>query len=409
VRLLVVSQYFWPENFRINDLVTEMSMRGHEVTVLTGIPNYPEGKVHQDFHLEPGRFEELSGARIVRVPLIVRGRGGIKLLLNYLSFLVTASTIGLWRLRDQGFDAILVYQLSPVTSALPAVLLRATKRAPIAMWVLDLWPETLSAVGAIRSKWMLRIVGTLVSFIYKHCDLILAQSNSFVQVIKKRVSTDCQIEYFPSWAESIFSLGAQEPAAEIPVKKNSFNVMFAGNVGDAQDFPSILDAAEILRNQSEIRWLIVGGGSAAAWVTAEIKRRGLSDRVIMLGRYPLERMPAIFKHANALLVALKDEPIFAMTIPGKIQSYLATGIPVIAMLNGEGAKVISEAGAGLVCSAGDAQGLASLVSALHQMTPEKRTEIGVRAKEVYASQFERQALIDRLEWWLTNLTLKPSK
>lgn len=406
MRLLVVSQYFWPENFRINDLVAEMVRRGHEITVLTGIPNYPEGRVNPEFRTDPKRFSKFSGAHVVRVPMLSRGQGTLRLLLNYLSFVVSASMLGVWKLRGQGFDAIFVYQLSPVTSALPAVLLRAIKRAPMAMWVLDLWPETLSAVGVIRSKRMLAMVGRLVSFIYRSCDLILAQSKSFVSAIKHYADTGQQVEYFPSWAESIFHSAEIEPAPEVPVAPNSFNVMFAGNIGDAQDFPSILKAAEILREQHAIRWLIVGDGRAAGWVAAEIERRNLAKRVIMLGRFPLERMPAFFKHADTLLVALKDEPIFALTIPGKVQSYLATGIPLVAMLNGEGAKVISESGSGLVCAAGDADGLARSVLALSRMTLEQRKEMGSCARRAYLHEFEREALMDRLEFWLEGLQMK---
>ena len=287
MRLLVVSQYFWPENFRINDLVAEMVLRGHEVTVLTGIPNYPEGVVNSEFRAGPQRFSVWAGARIVRVPMFARGQGTLRLLLNYLSFVVSASTLGVIKLRGQHFDAIFVYQLSPVTSALPAVLLRAIKRVPMAMWVLDLWPETLSAVGVIRSKRILAMVGRLVSFIYKHCDLILAQSNSFVSAIKQYAGVGQRVEYFPSWAESIFLTKETEGVVDIPVVPNSFNVMFAGNIGDAQDFPSILKAAEILSDRPEIRWLIVGDGRVATWVATEIERRGLTGKVIMLGRFPL--------------------------------------------------------------------------------------------------------------------------
>jgi glycosyltransferase involved in cell wall biosynthesis len=326
--------------------------------------------------------------------------------MNYLSFLISASVVGVWKLRGRHFDAIFVCQLSPITSALPAVLLRAIKRTPMVMWVLDLWPESLSAVGAIRSKWMLAMVGRLVSFIYRHCDLILAQSNSFRPAIRRLAGAEQRVEYFPGWAEAIFSNGKIEPAEEIPVSPNSFNVMFAGNIGDGQDFPSILKAAEILRHEPEIRWLIVGHGRAAAWVTTEIERRDLAGKVIMLGRHPLEKMPSFFQHADVLLVALKDEPIFAMTIPGKIQTYLATGIPVVAMLNGEGAKLISETGSGMVSSAGDAEGLAQSVSALHHMSPDDRRVMGARGKTTYLREFERTMLMDKVEYWLMNLKLK---
>ena len=160
MRLLVVSQYFWPENFRVNDLVSALRARGHEVTVLTGLPNYPEGSVFPAFLRDPGAYESFEGAAIVRVPIVARGRGSPRLALNYLSFAVAASVLGPWRLRGRAFDAIFVFQASPVTAALPALVLRRLRGAPVLMWILDLWPETLAAVGVVRSPRLLASVGT---------------------------------------------------------------------------------------------------------------------------------------------------------------------------------------------------------------------------------------------------------
>lgn len=403
MRLLVVSQYFWPENFRINDLVAELVRRGHQVTVLTGLPNYPEGKVFQEFRNTPGRYAHYEGAEVIRVPLISRGQGSLRLVLNYLSFAVSASTMGLWKLRGKPFDVILAYEPSPITVGLPAALMRAVKRAPMAFWVLDLWPETLQAVGVVHSPAVLSIVGKLVSFIYKRCDVILAQSKSFIPQIQRYAGCNSRVVYFPNWAEALFDLAHAVPAAEVPVVAETFNVMFAGNIGDAQDFPAILAAAEGLRGYTYIRWLIVGDGRSAGWVADEIKRRHLQDCVVMLGRYPVARMPSFFKHANALLVSLKDEPIFAMTIPGKLQSYFAAGIPVVAMLNGEGAEVVKGSCAGLVCPAGDHAGLAAAVLKLSQMPDAERTAMGMRGLELNASEFDRSGLVTRLEEELQQL------
>jgi hypothetical protein len=156
---LVVTQYFWPENFRINDLVAELANRGHQVTVLTGLPNYPDGKVFPEFQVDSAEFQEYEGARIVRVPMMPRGQGGLRLILNYLSFAISASFLGLWKLRGEKFDVIFAYEPSPITVGLPAVLFRAVKRVPLVFWVLDLWPETLRAIGVIRSKTVLKMVG----------------------------------------------------------------------------------------------------------------------------------------------------------------------------------------------------------------------------------------------------------
>lgn len=405
MRILVVSQYFWPENFRINDLVAELVRRGHQVTVLTGLPNYPDGKVFQQFRDDPARYAHYEGADVIRVPMLPRGQGGLRLMLNYLTFAFNASVVGLWKLRGRQFDVIFAYEPSPITVGLPAALMRAVKRAPLAFWVLDLWPETLQAIGVVRSPLLLQAVGKLVSFIYKRCDLILAQSKSFIPQIQKYAANSSHVAYFPSWSESVFDMQHTVPADEVPLKPGSFDVMFAGNIGDAQDFPAILAAAESLKSHAHIRWLVVGDGRMARWVSDEIKRRHLQDCVLMLGRHPVERMPSFFKHADALLVSLKDEPIFSMTIPGKLQSYLAAGIPVLAMLNGEGAEVVKSSRSGLTCAAGDHAGLAAAVLQLSGMTNEEREIIGGNGLDVSAREFDRDTLIDRLEGMLEKLTV----
>lgn len=403
MQLLIVTQYFWPENFRINDLVAELVRRGHMVTVLTGLPNYPDGKVFRQFSKAPDQYAHFEGAEIVRVPLLPRGQTRLSLVLNYATFAISASIVGLWKLRKHKFDAIFTYEPSPITVGLPAILMRSIKHAPLVFWVLDLWPETLSAVGAIRSPRFLKWMGKLVAFIYRRCDLILAQSKSFIPQIQKYAGYKSRIAYFPSWAEPIFFLQDLPAAEEVPAKPGCFNLMFAGNIGDAQDFPAILMAAEILKSHPHIRWLIVGDGRMADWVADEIKRRELQDTVLMLGRHSLDRMPSFFKHANALLVSLKDEPIFSMTIPGKLQSYLSSGIPVLAMLNGEGAEVVNRSGSGLTCAASDHVGLAKAVLALSKMTAEERQAMGRNGKAISVREFDRTALIAQLEEWMVSL------
>jgi len=405
VRLLIVTQYFWPEDFRINDLAGELVRRGHQVTVLTGLPNYPDGRIYEEFRADPRRFENYLGAKIVRVPLVGRGGGGFRLMANYASFALSACLIGAWRLRGQDFEAIFAYQLSPVTVGIPAILMRAVKGAPMTMWVLDLWPETLSAIGAIRAQTIIRLVGRLVSGIYSRCDLILAQSKSFVPQIEGRCwRVAGRVKYFPSWAESIFDSADNSEAPELPPKNAKFDVMFAGNIGAAQDFPAILAAAERLRDHKGIRWLIVGSGRAADWVSSEIVRRGLQGSVLMLGRHPVKRMPAFYRRADALLVTLKDEPIFAMTIPGKLQSYLMAGVPIVGMLNGEGARAIEAAGAGIVCAAGDDEALSRAVVEMSKMPECERVAMGARGRTYGHREFGRERLMDKLENWLMTVT-----
>ncbi len=320
-----------------------------------------------------------------------------------MTFAGSALFVGLWKLRGRQFDAIFTYQVSPVTVGLPAALMRAVKSAPMVIWVLDLWPETLHAIGVVRNPILLKAVGKLVSFIYERCDLILVQSKSFIPQIQKSVLNSTSVLYFPSWAESVFDMLHAVPADEVQCKPGIFNVMFAGNIGYAQDFPAILAAAESLKSYTHIRWLILGDGRAARWVENEIKQRNLQECVQMLGRHSVDRMPSFFKHANALLVSLKDEPIYSMTIPGKIQSYLAAGIPIIAMLNGEGADVVRNSKSGLICAAGDHVGLAAAVLMLTEMTNEDLENMGRNGLKVSTGEFNREKLISQLEMWLEML------
>jgi colanic acid biosynthesis glycosyl transferase WcaI len=408
LRFLVVSQYFWPETFRVNDLVAELALRGHQVTVLTGTPNYPEGRTFPEYKQNPSSFAQYAGAEIVRVPLLPRGVSSLTLVLNYLSFVVSGLTLGIWRLRGRRYDAIVVVQLSPVTAALPGLALRRLKNVPLLMWVLDLWPDSLAAVGAVRSPQVLRWVGHLVGFVYKRCDRVLVQSRAFVSNVEKYSGDTTRIRYFPGWAEPVFKgpLADVEPAPEVAPYHGSFNVLFAGNVGDAQDFPAILEAAEALREEPNLHRLIVGDGRAAPWVRSEIIRRGLQQRVILLGRHPIERMPSFFRAASALLVTLKKDPSLAMTIPGKVQSYLATGLPIVAMLDGEGAAVIQEARAGAVCPAGDGLRLAQSVRSLIAMPETERAAMGERGRAYCEREFDRQGLMTQLETWAGELIRK---
>lgn len=417
MNLLVVTQYFHPENFRINDLVEGMVARGHEVTVLTGLPNYPSGRWHDGYGALRGPWRErLFGASVIRVPMVSRGdSAGWRLMLNYLSFAFTASTIGALRARGR-YDAIFVFEPSPVTVGIPAAACRAMTGAPVLFWVLDLWPESVVAASGLRTRWALGPVESLTRWIYRRCDRVLAQSRAFFGPLERQGVGAGQLRYFPSWAESVYqpvdhaAAPGDDGAARVspalpllPVLPEGFNVLFAGNIGVAQDFPTILAAAERLRERQDIHWVIAGDGRMRTWVLDEIERRGLGRTVHLLGPLPMQDMPNLFARVDALLVTLRDEPIFALTIPGKIQSYLACGRPVIAALKGEGAEVIRRAGAGIACGAEDPGALAEAVAQMAALSAAERDAIGARARACYLAEFDREQAFRQLEQWIAEL------
>lgn len=404
MRILIVSQYFWPEEFRVNDLASELSARGHAVTVLTGIPNYPLGEIHLDYVRNPELFLQYNGAEIVRVPLVARGNGRLRLLLNYVSFAISASTIGAWRLRKIDFDVIFSPQLSPVTAMLASVILKKLRRRRFVMWVLDLWPDTLNALGVVKSPWILRVVQRMVDYIYNQTDILFVQSQGFVDRIIQSSSCKITPQYLPNWSETLPELAEIDLAKEIDFRPDLFNVMFAGAIGDSQDFPTILAAADMLRHETRLRWLIVGDGRVSDWVASEVSKRKLSN-VVMLGRYPSSRMPEFYKHADAMLVSLKNEPIFSLTVPGKVQSYFAAGKPVIAMLNGEGAKIVTESQAGVAVAAGNFNELAGAIGMMMALDTVTLKKMGDAAKMYSVRNFNRRHLIDRIERELESLKI----
>lgn len=408
LNILVVTQYFWPENMRINDLVRDFTEKGHNVTVLTGVPNYPEGKVYEAHKAAPEQFTEYHGARIVRVPMTPRGKNSIQLSLNYLSFFTSASTLGAYALRGRSFDAIFVYAVSPIMAAIPALVIGHLKKTPVFIWVLDLWPETLRAVGVLKKPVLLSLVGRMVSRIYNRADYLLLQSSGFFENVRRyctRPIDPQRLIYFPSWAEDDFSASSSHPVSILPRDDSVFTVVFAGNLGEAQDFPAVLDAAEQLRGKVAVRWAIVGDGRMSKWLGHQVSARGL-DNVLLLGRHPLQAMPALFAHADALLVSLKTNDVFEKTIPGKVQAYLASGRPLLGMINGEAARVINESGAGFTCVSGDAEGLASITRSMALTAPSQRKSMGERGREYYLQHFSKNNLLSRLEDLFRNATLR---
>jgi glycosyltransferase involved in cell wall biosynthesis len=397
MRILVLSQYFWPESFIINDVVLTLHEQGHEVVVATGKPNYPDGKFFEGYRLWGTQREQYqSKVEVLRVPLWPRGEGGARnLIFNYLSFVLTGLLFLPWMLRGRKFDAILVFAPSPITQVIPAILLKWLKRARLALWVQDLWPESLSATGFVKNPHLLKVVGWMVRSIYRYCDTLLVQSRAFVEPVARYVARE-KIQYYPN------SLDVRPPKLVVPIPselsemlEKHFCVVFAGNLGTAQALETIVQAAVHLRDDPQIRLVLVGSGSRLAWLKAQQQNLGL-DNLIMPGRFPMEAMPQIFERSSALLVSLNDEPAFAQTIPSKIQAYLAAGRPIIACLNGEGARVVSDACAGLSSPAEQVLPLVANIRCIKALGEAERVAMGRSGKAYFDANFEMTAQVTRL-------------
>jgi colanic acid biosynthesis glycosyl transferase WcaI len=403
MNILIVTQYFWPENFLINNLALGLVERGHNVTVLTGSPNYPDGK----FFVGYGYFnrqQDYHGVKILRVPLIPRSKGGgLRLALNYFSFAVAASIAGPLLCKGK-YDMIFVFEPSPITVGIPALILKTLKSAPVLFWVQDLWPESLSATGAIKSRMILTLIKSLVKFIYKRCDRILIQSRSFFDSILQQGGRPDRIMYFPNSAENVFNSTSYN-SEKVFLSPEGFKILFAGNIGAAQDFGTIIAAAKMLQGYKDIHWIIVGDGRMREWAETEVLNLGLANNFHFLGRHPLEAMPTLFSSADTLLVTLKKEPIFALTIPSKIQSYLACGRPIIAALDGEGPKIVTESGAGISCPAEEPAALAKAVLRMYETPRLEREKMGMSGRKYYEANFDRDMLMDKLELWMKELVV----
>ncbi len=479
------------------DVCQGLREKGHEVTVLTGIPNYPEGKFYKGYGIFHPLKEVHYGIEIVRIPLIPRRRGkGMQLMLNYLSFAVLATILAPFVCRGS-YDIIFTYQLSPVTMSLPAIFLKRLKKAPLIHYVLDLWPESMAAAGGTGEGGTYGLMGKVVSFIYKRCDLILTSSRGFIQMIISRGADPEKVEYWPQWAEDIFAVNdscteieagmfvrakvtekivtektaietkaktteikaktietketatnieeiatnieeiainteetaietkektietketaidIEKPVAgelkthELPeMKPDDFKIVFAGNIGEAQGFGTLLEAAELLKKEKgrSIQWIILGDGRLKSWVELEVNKRGLMDVFHLMGRKPVEEMPYYYGLASALLVSLKNEELFSLTLPAKVQSYLASGKPVIAALNGEGARIVTDADAGFACRGENAAELAKLISDMSRMPLEELVEMGKRGRAYFDKNFSRRILLDKLDVYISQTT-----
>ena len=395
MKILVVSQYFYPENFKINDLIFSLKERGHQITVLTGKPNYSTNYFFEGYGWKSDDFEIVNEIPVHRANLFSRRNGGaLRLFLNYFSFAFLAS-LKLKKIKGS-FDAIFVYEPSPITVGIPAIFAKKKFNAPVYFWAQDLWPESLVAAGGVKNKFILGIFNSLTKWIYNHSKKVLIQSNGFREYILNQGIPNNKIIFYPNPTEDFYKpLQGVKDYQEF-FQKEYFNIIFAGNIGEAQSFKTIIDAISNIKSLP-VKVTVLGDGRYKETALSLIKEKRLEAHFNFLGSFPPTEMPKFFSHADALLVSLKKDKIFSLTIPAKIQSYLACGKPIIASIDGIGAQVVKKGECGVTAAAESVEELEAAIKHLIALDSDKRNLMAKNARTYYEKEFDRELLLEKLE------------
>lgn len=395
MKVLVVSQYFYPENFRINDLVVELKKRNHEVTVLTGKPNYPQGEYYSGYSFKGNDNEIWNDVEIIRVPLRSRKTGAFNLMRNYLSFVWHANKKA--KKINNDFDIIYVFEVSPITVALPAIKLKKRLNIPVIMNVQDLWPENIIAVTGINNAFIISIVDKLVNYIYKHCDLLLCASPSFVERITKRGIDRSKVKYWPQ-----YSIVSKSNLDSNIFNNDKFNITFTGNIGEAQGIDIAIQAADKLRNEN-IHWNFIGNGRSKEKMELLVKKLNLESCISFYGFIEENKIPQYLESSDAALLILKPDPIFEMTIPAKLQTYLSCGIPILGCVSGEGKKIIEDAHCGVISQEISVEALVKATRELINLDQKEIDNYKLNAYQYSLNNFNKKTLLNELENYMEEL------
>ncbi len=398
MKILVVCQYYYPEPFRITDICEMLADRGHDVTVLTGLPNYPEGIVDEKYRKGRKRNETKNGVEIIRTYEIGRGKNHLKLFLNYLSFMISASIKALFLKED--FDVVFVNQLSPIMMGIPAIIYKKKHKKKMLLYCLDLWPESLTIGGIKKGSMVYKLFLYISKFVYKSADKIAVTSGMFKEYFKNTLDiSSIGIEHIPQYAEDLF---LSNESKEIINKDKDIlsHFIFAGNIGEFQSVETIIYAANELKEYSNILFHIIGDGSKLEECKRIVEEFELSN-VVFYGRKPVEEMPKFYEKADAMLITLVNNENISYTLPGKIQSYMAAGKPIIGAINGETRNVIEESQCGFCCEAENYLGLAKII--LEFINSNNKEQMAINSKDYYSKNYSKNKFLDHLEKELTKL------
>ena len=393
MKILIITQYFYPENFRINDLGFSLKKRGYDIDVLTGKTNYPKGEYYEGYSWKGPKEEKINNINVFRSNLFVRKSGsGTRLFLNYLSFLF----YGAFKISsiNKNYDKVFVYAPSPITVGFLGYIAAKKFKCKSYLWVHDLWPESVKVAGGINNRAVLFSINLMTKLIYRLNDVILVQSPYFEKYLISQEVNSEKIIYYPYYAEDFYKPVKKKPKI---LKKfpTGFNILFAGNIGVAQSLQTIIKAIELIKSK-KINVIFLGEGRDKKRIQELINKKNLNKKFTFLGSYPAEYMSEFFSCADALYISLKKAKIFSYTIPGKLQSYLACGKPIIGSLDGIGKKIIMESRSGLCSNAEDHIKLSENIIKLSEMSDEERNILSKNAIKYFKSNFEKEKLIDEL-------------
>lgn len=390
--ILVVSQYFYPESFRINDIATEWVKRGYKVTVLTGIPNYPMGKFFPGYSWTKKRKENWNGIEIIRIPLIARGHTAIGMVLNYFSFVISG---WFWnRFNNVKADIVFSFEVSPMTQVKVGCGYAKKHKVPHYLYVQDLWPENVETVTGIHNRLIIGPIDRMVDKIYKRVDKIFVTSPSFVEAVVNRKNSVPRekVYYWPQYAEEFYRPLDKQTIDGIP-DDDSFKIAFTGNIGTAQGLDVLPKSAALLKDEA-VRFVIVGDGRYQAEFLKQISDLSVEDKFIMIPRVNAEKIPEILSACDAGFISFNKNSLWEKTIPAKLQSYMACGKAIIASASGETKRIVEEAQCGVCCEIGDEQ---SLATGIKQILNNDSESMGIRAKNYSDKIFNKILLMNKMD------------
>ena len=388
MKVLVVCQHFYPENFRINDICYELVKKGHDVTILTGLPNYPKGKVFKEYKWFKNRNQVINGVKIKRCSLVGRGKSTLMMGINYLWFALFGSLKALFMKKD--FDVVYVFQISPITMAWPAILIKKLKKIPLIIHCVDQWPISVTVGPIKKESFIYKILYKISKWTYNQADTITLSSKSFEKyfVNELKISKeDKKLIYYPSYAESCYENIKQE-------ENNVFDLVFAGNIGPAQSVETIVEAANLLKDEKDIFFHIVGDGLSKQDCEDLANKYNLKN-IEFYGYFPAEEMPKFYSKADAFIITMVSNEVVNNTLPAKIQSYMIAEKPIIGAISGEVKEVVKDAKCGLCCESLDYKSLAELIKQAKN-DKEKLKEWSINSKKYYLKYFEKEKGINDL-------------